>query len=89
MDGKPIIFEDWEQALMTAVSPGLRRAYREAIVKFRYWLRQTGKSADIETFKEGTHCLSLSTLRHRMDGLRAVRGLQGFLPRRHRDTERE
>ncbi len=52
MEDKPIVFEDWEQALMTSVPPDRRRAYREAIVKFRYWIRQTGKLSNIETFKE-------------------------------------
>jgi hypothetical protein len=31
--------------------PELQRRYREAIVKFRYWLKQTGKTPDVETFK--------------------------------------
>ena len=52
MDDQPIMFNDWEQALMTTVPPDRRRIYREAIVKFRYWLRQTGKTPDAETFKE-------------------------------------
>ena len=52
MDTTPIIFEDWEPALGTAVPTDRHRAYREAIVKFRYWLRQTGKLPAAETFKE-------------------------------------
>ena len=42
MDITPIIFEDWEPVLRAAVPLDRYRAYREAIVKFRYWLRDTG-----------------------------------------------
>ncbi len=35
-----------------AVPPDRQRVYREAIVKFRYWLRETGKTACAEVFKE-------------------------------------
>jgi len=35
MDETPIIFEDWEAVLRTAVLAERQRAYREAIVKFR------------------------------------------------------
>jgi integron integrase len=52
MDKTPIIFDDWEQALKKDVPVALHQAYREAIVKFRYWLRESGKSPDVETFKE-------------------------------------
>jgi integron integrase len=52
MDEKPIIFEDWERVLRETVPPEVYRAYREAIVKFRYWLRETGKAPGVETFKE-------------------------------------
>ncbi|MEI7902296.1 MAG: hypothetical protein WCK89_18750 [bacterium] len=52
MDTTPIIFEDWEPALGSDVPADRRRAYREAIVKFRYWLRETGKPPIAETFKE-------------------------------------
>ena len=51
MDEKPFCFEDWETALRETVAPDLQVGYREAIVKFRYWLRQTGKQPDVETFK--------------------------------------
>ena len=50
MDGQTIIFEDWQSAL-DGVPAERRRAYREAIAKFRYWLRETGKPATPETFK--------------------------------------
>jgi hypothetical protein len=46
-----IVFEDWEAVLRREVSPDRQRAYREAIVKFRYWLRETGKAPVEETFK--------------------------------------
>jgi len=52
MDKTPIIFDDWEQALKKDVPIALHPAYREAIMKFRYWLWETGKSPDVETFKE-------------------------------------
>ncbi|MDD5679439.1 MAG: hypothetical protein PHW60_15835, partial [Kiritimatiellae bacterium] len=52
MDNVPICFDDWEDALRASVPVDRRRAYREAIVKFRYWLRETGKSPHAETFRE-------------------------------------
>jgi len=52
MDNAPICFDDWEHALRTSVPSDRRRAYREAIVKFRYWLRETGKLPDAATFRE-------------------------------------
>ena len=52
MDALAIVFDDWEQVLAATIPPDLRKPYREAIVKFRYWLRQTGKTPDAETFKE-------------------------------------
>lgn len=52
MEAKLIIFEDWEQALMASVPPDRRQAYREAIVKFRYWLKQTGALPDVEAFRK-------------------------------------
>jgi len=51
MSGKAIVFDDWESVLQTEVPAELRPLCRQAIVKFRYWLRQTGKSATPETFK--------------------------------------
>ena len=48
----PIVFEDWEAVLKTAVPPDRQRRYREAIVKFRYWLREKGKETVPDTFKE-------------------------------------
>lgn len=47
-----VVFEDWESVLKAAVPPDRQRGYREAIVKFRYWLREKGKQPVVETFKE-------------------------------------
>jgi hypothetical protein len=52
MSNRLVEFEKWEGALKDTVSPGLQRAYREAVVKFRYWLRNEAKVADVEAFKE-------------------------------------
>lgn len=52
MDATVISFDDWEEILKTDVQPDRRRAYREAIIKFRYWLRETNKIATAEVFKE-------------------------------------
>lgn len=52
MDAKPIVFEDWEAVLNAEVPLERQRRYREAIVKFRYWLRETGKPAIDAVFKE-------------------------------------
>lgn len=52
MKNDVIVFEDWNPALSAEVAPELQRGYREAIIKFRYWLRQTGKPANVATFKE-------------------------------------
>jgi len=57
MNVKPFCFEDWEIALRETVPPELQSGYREAIVKFRYWLRQTDKQPDAETFKEHLDCV--------------------------------
>jgi hypothetical protein len=52
MDDIPITFEDWETVLIAAAPPDRYPAWREAIVKFRYWLRQTSKPPTASTFKE-------------------------------------
>src|ERR1035437_9998812 len=52
MDNAPICFDDWEHVLRTSVPADRRHAYREAIVKFRYWLRETGKLPDAEPLRE-------------------------------------
>jgi integron integrase len=51
MDDIVITFDDWEQVLRAGVSPNRYRAYREAIVKFRYWLRETNNVPTVESFK--------------------------------------
>ena len=52
MDERIVEFEDWERALRDTVPANLQGAYREAVVKFRYWLREKGKTASVEAFKE-------------------------------------
>lgn len=52
MDATAIVFEDWEAVLKAEVPADRLRRYREAIVKFRYWLRETGKPAIGDVFKE-------------------------------------
>ena len=43
MNTQPFSFDDWETLLRETVAHELQDGYREAIVKFRYWLRQTDK----------------------------------------------
>ena len=43
---------DWRAALEREIPVSDRAAYREAIVKFHYWLKQEGKRPTLETFKE-------------------------------------
>lgn len=52
MDHRIIEFEEWEQVLKDTVPAGLQAGYREAVTKFRYWLRERGKPATVEAFKE-------------------------------------
>ena len=52
MAEQAVAFDDWEVVLKADVSGEHYRSYREAIVKFRYWLRQTGKPATVATFQE-------------------------------------
>jgi len=52
VDDYVIIFDDWEQVLRASLPSEHHRGYREAIVKFRYWLRETGRPANSATFKE-------------------------------------
>jgi integron integrase len=52
MEQQIIEFEDWDQVLRDTVSAHLQAEYREAVVKFRYWLREMGKPATVEAFKE-------------------------------------
>ena len=52
MEQPAVVFEDWERVLRDTVPADLRAGYREAVVKYRYWLREKGKSATAESFKE-------------------------------------
>ena len=52
MEQPAVVFEDWERVLRDTVPAALRAGYREAVVKYRYWLRERGKSATAESFKE-------------------------------------
>jgi len=52
MAGDIIQFEDWAKVLRETVPLKMQAVYREAVVKFRYWLRETGKIPNEETFKE-------------------------------------
>jgi hypothetical protein len=45
-------FEDWEKVLKNTVSVPLQAGCRAAIVKFRYWLMEKGRAANVEAFKE-------------------------------------
>ena len=51
MDERNVEFEDWEKVLRDTVPVALQAAYREAVSKFRYWLREKGKVANVEAFK--------------------------------------
>jgi hypothetical protein len=52
MMSDPIVFDDWEAVLKAEAPPDRQRCYREAIVKFRYWLREKGKEPVPDVFKE-------------------------------------
>jgi len=52
MNQSPVVFEDWATVLRHSVPPDRFPGFREAIVKFRYWLRETGKVASVTTFRE-------------------------------------
>ena len=52
MSEERIVFEEWEQVLKKTVPPERQGAFREAVVKFRFWLREKGKNATAEVFKE-------------------------------------
>ena len=53
MDNNRVVkFEDWEKVLRDTVPVQLQAGYREAVVKFRYWLWEKGKAASVEVFKE-------------------------------------
>jgi acylphosphatase len=52
MNDAIVEFEGWEKVLKDTVPVTLQAGYREAVVKFRHWLRETGKKATVEVFKE-------------------------------------
>ena len=52
MDELIVEFEGWEKVLKDTVPVKLQAEYREAVVKFRYWLWETRKKATLEAFKE-------------------------------------
>ena len=52
MENRPIVFDDWEQVLRAEVPSDRQKPYREAVVKFRYWLREKGKEAVEASFRE-------------------------------------
>lgn len=52
MEQQIIEFEDWDRVLKDTVPAHLQAGYREAAVKFRYWLRENGKPPVLEAFKE-------------------------------------
>ena len=52
MNDRTFRFEDWETALWETVASEFQGGYREAIVKFRYWLRQTRNEPGVEAFKD-------------------------------------
>ena len=47
-----IRFENWQKVLRETVPVRLQTAYHEAITKFRYWLWEKGKAANVTAFKE-------------------------------------
>jgi len=52
MTDTAVVFDDWEAVLQAEVSPELRQPYREAVAKFRHRLREFGKPATVESFRE-------------------------------------
>lgn len=52
MSTEMIVFEDWERVLRETVLAEKQWEWREAVVKFRHWLRETGKEATAEAFRE-------------------------------------
>ena len=52
MTEQRVEFEGWEQALRNTVPVALQGVYREAVVKFLYWMQENGKPATVASFKE-------------------------------------
>ena len=74
MQTAPIVFDNWESVLETTVPTERQEHYREAIAKFRRWLRETGKAPVADTFKEHLEeeksCLHPEQFEMRRDALR-------------------
>ena len=47
-----VVFEDWERVLRATIPADQQDQYREAVVKFRYWLRDKRKTPTPEAFQE-------------------------------------
>ena len=52
MSAEMVVLEDWERVLRDTVPADRQALWREAVVKFRYWLRETGRAPTAEAFKE-------------------------------------
>lgn len=52
MDDPIVEFDDWNRVLRESVPVALQAGYREAVVKFLYWLREKGKQPNVAAFKE-------------------------------------
>ena len=52
MSAETIVFDDWENVLRETVPPEKQGEWREAVVKFRHWLREAGKRPTVDVFKE-------------------------------------
>jgi len=52
MDDQIVEFSDWDRVLRESVPVALQAGYREAVVKFLYWLRETGEQPNVAAFKE-------------------------------------
>ena len=52
MSERVVRFEGWEKGIREGVPVKLQAVYREAVVKFLYWLREHGKAATVEAFQE-------------------------------------
>lgn len=51
MSDQVVEFEGWELVLKETVPADLQKGFREAVIKFRYWLREMGKEANVGAFR--------------------------------------